>query len=158
MSDRAAEVRTAGLAFGTLGAVVSSLWAVRKVSTAPNPDWQLYLTVVVAATVLAACFGAVAWWGVVARFDRWSVPTRGAIAGALTIWGTFTFLAPIAAMVDSGAPTGVLEALALAALMATVVMAVWGVFFLPFGVLTGYLLGRRQADDPGPIPIVARFR
>ncbi|WP_152436341.1 hypothetical protein [Halosimplex carlsbadense] len=157
------DARAAGVAFGTLGAVVSSLWAVSKVLTVPNPDQQLYATVIVAATVLTALVGAVGWSQVVTRFDRWPIPVRGAIAGALTIWAALTLLIPVVVLIDqrsalSLSRTIILEALGLALLTGTVGMVFIGIFFLPFGALTGYLLGRRQTDDPGPIPVVARFR
>lgn len=152
------DTRAAGVAFGALGAVVTSLWAVRKVLTVPNPDHQLYVTVVVAATVLTALVGAVACSQVVARFDRWSVPTRGAIAGAVTIWGALALIVPVAALIHPDVPTGPLEAVGLAGFVATVGAVFVSAFFAPFGIVIGYFLGRRQTDDPGPVPVVSRVR
>lgn len=157
MSGDTLDARAAGLAFGALGAVITSVWAVRNVLTVPSPDWQLYVIVVVAATVLTALVGVLAWSQVVARFDRWSIPVRGAIAGALTIWGALTLLVPVAALVHPEVPTDPLEAVGLGVFMATVGAVFVSAFFMPFGILTGYFLGRRQTDDPGPIPVVSWF-
>lgn len=153
---------TAGLLFGGLGSLTSLLFVASGVSPGSG-GVELLGLVVGSATVVAAAVGTVAWTVFVERSDRWSVPVRGAVAGGATVWGSITLVVPVVVVVDRlgemWAPTTTaLEVLVLAGLAGTLGMVSVGAFFLPVGVLAGYLLGRRRSPNPGPVPLVSRRR
>jgi hypothetical protein len=153
---------TAGLFFGGL-ASLTSLAFVTSGSSVGSGGVELPGLVVGSATVVAAAVGAVAWAVFVERSDRWSVPVRGAVAGGATVWGSITLVVPVVVVVDqlgemSVSTTAALEVLVLAGLAGTLGMVAVGVFFLPVGLLAGYLLGRRRSPNPGPVPLVSRLR
>lgn len=164
MSNNGHRSRTAALVFGAVGTLLSSAWAIGYGTTVPQAGQTPPLAlVVVVSTVTAGVAGAIVWTRLVDRFDRWSIPVRGAVAGAATVWAAFALTVPVVVLVDRSAalslsPTALLEALGLAVLVGTVGMVFVGVFLLPVGVLAGYFLGRRQAADPGPVPVVSSLR
>ena len=157
-------LRTVGLTFGVMGALLSLTWAVGYSGSVPGSSQNVPLGLfVVVSTVVAAIVGAIAWSLIVDKFERWSTPARGAIAGAVTIWGSFVAIVPVVGLIIqvgtlSLSIEALLEILMAAVLMGTVGMIFIGVFLLPFGILTGYVLGRRLTQNPGPIPVVHRLK
>lgn len=117
--------------------------------------------VVIVSTVIATLVGGLSWQQIVARFDRWSVPTRGAIAGGVTIWGSFALLVPIVTLIDQfesvTSPSAIVETIGLMLFVGTGGMVFIGIFLVPFGIVIGYLLGRTQTAEPGPLPILSRL-
>lgn len=154
---------TVGLTFGVMGLLISLTWAVGQLISLPHGDQPVPLWIgIVVTTVVSAIVGPIAWTLIVDKVARWSTPARGAIAGAVTIWGAPPVIAPVVNLVAHAGtyPLSVevlLEALMLALFMGTVGFFFVSVFFLPFGILTGYLLGRRLAKNPGPVPVVHRI-
>jgi len=154
---------TVGLTFGVVGALLSLTWAVGYGGSVPQADQSVPLgLVVVVSTVVTAIVGATTWAMVVNKLERWSTPAHGAIAGAVTIWGSLVVIVPSVVFIDQAGThslsvTSVLETLMLGVFMGTVGMVFVGVFLLPVGILTGYYLGRRLTQNPGPVPVLSRI-
>lgn len=153
---------TAGLLFGGLASLTSLAFVAGGASPGAGGGELLGL-VVGAATVVATAVGTVAWAVFVERPNRWSVPVRGAVAGGVTVWASITLVVPLVVIIDqfdemSVSTATALEVLVLAGLAGTVGTVAVGAFFLPIGLLAGYLLGRRHSPNPEPVPFVSRLR
>lgn len=155
-------IRNAAIVFGITDCFLSLIWTV-GISTTGHPTSRSlpFAVVVIVSTVIATLMGGLSWQQIVVRSDRWSVPTRGAIAGGVTIWESFLLLVPIVTLIDQfesiTSPSVLIEAIGLMLLAGTVGMVFIGIFLVPFGIVIGYLLGRTQTADPGPLPILSRL-
>jgi hypothetical protein len=100
------------------------------------------------SVVLAGVFGVGCWSLIVGRWGRWTRSVRGGLAGGVTLWLSLSVLVPAVVLVEqvglSGlTPTVLLEAAALAGLVATVGSVFVGAFVVPVGVIVGYAVGRQ---------------
>ena len=110
------------------------------------------------AGIISALVGRAMWRLIVESTDRWTLPTRGALAGALTGWlPIFPTVMIIFAVDQYSSVSGFVESIA-----SPVALAEFGVGFVLFGILgtigvgwftiptaavTGYLLGRETNSD-----------
>lgn len=81
----------------------------------------------------------------------------------MTVWASFSLTVPTVTVLEQASASGVtttvaLEAAGLLIFAGTIGTVFFGVFFLPAGLLTGYVLGRARATDPEPVPVLRRFR
>lgn len=144
MTEDDAGVVDVAVTFGVLGGVLSAVYAFGVASGGPGIDVPLPL-LVAAGTVVPAAVAPVVWRAGVDGTDWWSRPGRGAIAGTLTAWLSFSLAVPVVVVLGQATPpttTAGAEVLAVVALAATVGTAFVGVVFLPVGALAGYALGR----------------
>ena len=108
--------------------------------------------------IISALVGWALWRLIVESIDRWTIPTRGALAGALTGWlSIFPTVMIIFAVDQYSSVSGFVESIA-----SPVALAEFGVGVVLFGILgtigvgwftiptaavTGYLLGREIDSD-----------
>lgn len=158
------DARDAVVAFGVICTILSTLWSVGFAASTTTSSGSTPLPLVIlCSTLLGAAAGGITWVFIVGRWNKWTTPTRGAIAGAVTFWVTFSVMVPVVVLIDQRASLTlsidvVLEVLGLMMLVSTVGMLFIGIFLLPIGSFIGYVLAHNQMTDPGPLPVVSRFR
>lgn len=162
----------AALAFGISAGVLTLTWYVvgtytssvetlrDGVSSADLAMFSVVDAVGLAAIAVAAAtlVGALTWYLLVERLDRWSVRHRGAISGAVTGW----LAVPVAAaclritVATPGQSWLLLAASGFAiGLLAGSVLVGWAT--IPVGALVGYELGRWRGVDR-PLAVLVRDR
>jgi hypothetical protein len=132
--------------FGTTGGLLASLWGLSQSATGTGPASPVPLPLVVGlSAVLAGLIGTLCWSLIVGRLGRWTRSVRGCLAGGVTLWLSLSVLVPAVVLIEqvglSGlTPTVLLEAAALAGLVATVGSVFVGWVVIPVGAVVGYAL------------------
>jgi len=163
MEWKPSELSFAMIVFGCVGLLLSVGWAIPTYNQSAQPlqTWQ-FLLVIPVSTVSCLFISGLLWKSIVLQFDRWSAPTRGALAGGFTVWLSIPVLAlvlktiPFLIQSSSATVNYILESG-----MAAVVAATIGFFLasplIIIGVIVGYLLGRYQAPNRRTLPFISQL-
>lgn len=140
-------VRAAAM-FALVGAVLVVVWKSDNIGTLQSFIFDLFF-----AAVFSAVIGGFWWELLVERAGWWSAPKRGAVAGLLTAWLSTTILIITVSLLGEvndllASSEGALQEFATIVLTSTLISAtiLGPILTFPVGILTGYLLGRRQPE------------
>lgn len=140
-------VRAAAM-FALVGAVLVMVWKSDNIGSLQSFIFDLFF-----AAVFSAVIGGFWWELLVERAGWWSAPKRGAVAGLLTAWLSTTVLIITVSLLGEvndllASSEGALQEFATIVLTSTLISAtiLGPVLTFPVGILTGYLLGRRQPE------------
>jgi len=154
----------ASFKFGQIGFVSSGFYALYAEFGAPPSSTDIPgLLLVIVSTLVATIVGGVLYGTLVGRIPRLSVPAQGAFSGALIIWVSLTLMIPLVQAIlniqQAGfSPEFLSFLLWFMFISATFVSVFIGVFIIPVGAFAGYTLARKRIENPGPMPIISRFR
>lgn len=155
MSCRRRTVRAAAKVFALVGIALVVVWESDNIGSYLLTPRELpfFILELFFVAVFSAVIGGFWWEFLVERAGWWSAPKRGAVAGLLTAWLSTTVLLIMMSVLGDindllASPENALQGLAEIVLVSPLISAaiLGPVLTFPVGILTGYLLGRRQPD------------
>ena len=151
--SRKQTVRAAAKVFALVGIALVVVWESDNIGSYLLTPRELpsFVLELFFAALFSAVIGGFWWELLVERAGWWSTPKRGAVAGLLTAWLSTTVLLVVMSVLGDisdllASPEAALQGLAEIVLVSPLISAtiLGPLLTFPVGILTGYLLGRRQ--------------
>jgi len=139
--------------FGLIGFLSSVIYALYAEfgATASSTEIPAFL-LIITSTLVATIVGGVIYGTLVGHIPQLSIPTQGAVSGAIVIWVSITLMVPLVQAILNIdkiglTPEVVSTLLWFMFISATFVSVFIGVFIIPVGAFAGYTLARRRVDS-----------